>query len=90
MRESLPAGEPRNVVDEVWYEYFGSAVVEEGYADGGVQFFIVNWDGTRRPFSNIKSLNEEGSVVSKEEAMEHLALTKARVEAQAGSDPTAS
>lgn len=79
--------DPTKVVRETWYEYFGSAVVAERYEDGGTLFFIVNWDGTRRPFSNIKSLDEEGSVVTREEAMEHLAATKARVEAQAGSAP---
>jgi len=84
-------GDPSKVVKETWYEYSYSAVVAEQYEDGGVQFFIVNWDGNRKPFSNIKSLNEEGTVVAKAEAMKHLEETKAMVSgysasASAGAD----
>jgi hypothetical protein len=85
MATSKRAGDPGQVVRETWYEYSYSAVVSERYADGGVLFFIHTWDGDRRPFSNIKSLNEEGVVVTKEEAMQHLERTKSMIEGYSAS-----
>jgi hypothetical protein len=80
MTEFKRTGDPDKVVRETWYEYSYSAVVSERYSDGGVLFFIHTWDGDRQPFSNIKSLNEEGVVVTKEEAMQHLKRTKSMIE----------
>jgi hypothetical protein len=70
-------GDPDKVVRETWYELGRSAVVSERYEDGGTLFFLHNYKGDRLPFTNIKRLNEEGSVITKEEAMEHLARARA-------------
>ena len=65
-------GDPDKVVRETWYELGLSAVVAERYEDGGTLFFLHNYRGDRVPFTNIKRLDEEGSVITKEEAVKHL------------------
>jgi hypothetical protein len=78
-------GDPDKVVRETWYELGGSAVVAERYEDGGTLFFLHNYKGDRLPFSNIKRLDEEGSVVTKEEAMSHLQKVRKSIESHAAS-----
>jgi hypothetical protein len=78
-------GDPDKVVRETWYELGLSAVVSERYEDGGTLFFLHNYKGDRLPFTNIKRLNEEGSVITKEEAVKHLEATREIIRQRAAS-----
>jgi len=80
MADAKTTVDRRKVVDETWYEYLSMVVVAEEYEGGGVLFFLVTLNNERKPFTNIKSLNEEGSVVTKEEAMAMLENLKRVVE----------
>lgn len=85
MAKAKKSTDPERVVRETWYELGGSAVVAETYADGGVLFFLHNYKGDRLPFSNIKRLDEEGSVITKEDALKHLEKTRAELKKYAAS-----
>lgn len=62
----------KNVVKEKWYELGLCCVVREQYDDDTWMYFSVQHDGKRAPFSAGRSLDEEGVVVTKEQAMQHL------------------
>jgi len=79
MTEFKRSGDPEKVVRETWYELGRSAVVAETYEDGGTLFFLHNYKGDRVPFTSIKRLDEEGSVITKEEAVEHLKKSRAEL-----------
>jgi hypothetical protein len=85
MTEFKRAGDPGKVVDEQWFELGLSAVVAETYEDGGTLFFLHNYRGDRVPFTNIKRLDEEGSVITKEEAVKHLEATREIIRQDAAS-----
>jgi hypothetical protein len=72
----MAENDARTVQSETWYECGMSAVVAENYGEGRIQFFLINYKGERLPFTNIKRLDEEGSVVTKDEAMAHLEAVK--------------
>ena len=72
----------RSVSDRTWYVVLGAVVVAEAHEGGGVQFFTEDWTGRRRFFTDIKRLDEEGEVVSEEEARARLAGVRAAIEAR--------
>jgi len=80
MIDIKPSSDPRKVIGETWYECLSAAIVAEEYEGGGMQFFVITWDGERKPFTNVRSLNEEGSVITKDEAIALLEETRKRVE----------
>lgn len=62
----------KKVINETWYELGSCCVVMEQYDDDTWMYFSVQHDGKRAPFSAGRSLDEEGVVVTKEQAMKHL------------------
>jgi len=77
----------REVVGTTWYDIGDAAVVAERYSSGGVLFFRISAYGERVPYSNIKSLDEEGVVVTEEEAMRRLAEAKKRFDSYSAGQP---
>jgi hypothetical protein len=72
----------RSVTDRTWYVLLGAVVVAEAYEGGGVQFFTEDWTGQRRFFTDMRRLDEEGEVVSEEEARARLAGIRSAIEAR--------
>lgn len=66
-------------VSEQWFVY-GNAVVQlEQFEPGRFRMFLYGMKPDRVPFSNMKGLEEDGTLVTKDEAMRHLRAVRQKL-----------